>query len=579
MSKADSTSPTARKTSVSSQDSVGTRKTTFDLEPNPFEQSFAAPDDDKKRHGAPRLSHSRNASMDNNPHKSPKLTPLARVFTPGGNRILPPLSEIAQSGSGTNTPSAGISGFETGPLSPAIFLQKPQNGGTPAGFPGWNAGTPGAQSPGAFSSLVSSLRHRSFAESGIRSGLTPGGQLTPISAAAAVAAQQDGKTTPGGLSALFNLDTPEEQKAKPVPAQTAPAQTVPSQQPPQGAQAAQPPQPSQGVQAAAAAASTAPAAKGKKGGKKREKKDKTSPDEPKEPLPPAKKRKKTKTEIKQEEEEAAAMAASETGPDGEPMDEEEKRKCFLERNRVAALKCRQRKKQWLANLEAKVEFYASENDNLNQQIARLRDQVKGLKSIVLDFKNGNGAKIPAATLDEVLNTNIVINNVPAPVPIPQVPTIPQPGVQQVQQMPPQQQVPQQQVPQQQMAQQQMAQQQMAQQQMSQQQVPPQQQVPQQQQQQQMPPQQVPQQMSQQVPQQVPQQQQMPLDGMQNVPQNAHANHHQPMMMGQPIEHGPVGGAQDGTQMMGIAMQAGGMMPPPNPEEGDRQQGIPQPLYM
>merc|ERR1711939_1241313 len=39
------------------------------------------------------------------------------------------------------------------------------------------------------------------------------------------------------------------------------------------------------------------------------------------------------------------------------MTDEEKRRNFLERNRVAALKCRQRKKQWLANLQAKVEMY------------------------------------------------------------------------------------------------------------------------------------------------------------------------------------------------------------------------------
>lgn len=47
----------------------------------PFKQSFAAP---KKRHEAPPLSHSINASK---PHEFPKLTSLAREFTPGGNRI------------------------------------------------------------------------------------------------------------------------------------------------------------------------------------------------------------------------------------------------------------------------------------------------------------------------------------------------------------------------------------------------------------------------------------------------------------------------------------------------------------
>ena len=69
------------------------------------------------------------------------------------------------------------------------------------------------------------------------------------------------------------------------------------------------------------------------------------------------------------------------------LTEEEKRKSFLERNRVAALKCRQRKKQWLENLQAKVEYYSSENDNLNTQVANLCQQVLSLKSILLQHKD------------------------------------------------------------------------------------------------------------------------------------------------------------------------------------------------
>ncbi|KAK0728578.1 Aft1 HRA domain-containing protein [Lasiosphaeria miniovina] len=69
------------------------------------------------------------------------------------------------------------------------------------------------------------------------------------------------------------------------------------------------------------------------------------------------------------------------------MTDEEKRKNFLERNRVAALKCRQRKKQWLANLQTKVEIFSSENDALTQQISQLRDEVVNLKTLLLAHKD------------------------------------------------------------------------------------------------------------------------------------------------------------------------------------------------
>lgn len=69
------------------------------------------------------------------------------------------------------------------------------------------------------------------------------------------------------------------------------------------------------------------------------------------------------------------------------MTDEEKRKNFLERNRVAALKCRQRKKQWLANLQQKVELFSSENDALNTQISQLREEVVNLKTLLLAHKD------------------------------------------------------------------------------------------------------------------------------------------------------------------------------------------------
>ncbi|OAF55427.1 hypothetical protein VC83_08277 [Pseudogymnoascus destructans] len=72
---------------------------------------------------------------------------------------------------------------------------------------------------------------------------------------------------------------------------------------------------------------------------------------------------------------------------GKKMTDEEKRKNFLERNRVAALKCRQRKKQWLANLQQKVEIFSSENDSLTNQLASLREEVIQLKTRLLAHKD------------------------------------------------------------------------------------------------------------------------------------------------------------------------------------------------
>ncbi|CAG8625782.1 13954_t:CDS:2, partial [Acaulospora colombiana] len=69
------------------------------------------------------------------------------------------------------------------------------------------------------------------------------------------------------------------------------------------------------------------------------------------------------------------------------MTEEEKRKNFLERNRQAALKCRQRKKQWLANLQSKVEFLTNDNENLQNQAQSLREEIINLKTLLLAHKD------------------------------------------------------------------------------------------------------------------------------------------------------------------------------------------------
>ncbi|WBW71154.1 DNA-binding transcription factor, Atf-CREB family Atf1 [Schizosaccharomyces osmophilus] len=78
--------------------------------------------------------------------------------------------------------------------------------------------------------------------------------------------------------------------------------------------------------------------------------------------------------------------------------DDEKRKSFLERNRQAALKCRQRKKQWLSNLQAKVEFYGNENEILSAQVSALREEIVSLKTLLIAHKEcpvakGNSAAV------------------------------------------------------------------------------------------------------------------------------------------------------------------------------------------
>ncbi|KAK2471342.1 hypothetical protein H9L39_17573 [Fusarium oxysporum f. sp. albedinis] len=69
------------------------------------------------------------------------------------------------------------------------------------------------------------------------------------------------------------------------------------------------------------------------------------------------------------------------------MTDEEKRKNFLERNRVAAYKCRQKKKRLLTNLQTKVELFNTENDALTAQITHLREEMVNLKTLLFAHKD------------------------------------------------------------------------------------------------------------------------------------------------------------------------------------------------
>lgn len=63
---------------------------------------------------------------------------------------------------------------------------------------------------------------------------------------------------------------------------------------------------------------------------------------------------------------------------------------------LAALKCRQRKKAWLAQLQAKVEYLSTENERLTSALVASRDEVSRLSALVggagvVGIASSNGA--------------------------------------------------------------------------------------------------------------------------------------------------------------------------------------------
>ncbi|XP_053732955.1 cyclic AMP-dependent transcription factor ATF-2 [Synchiropus splendidus] len=68
-------------------------------------------------------------------------------------------------------------------------------------------------------------------------------------------------------------------------------------------------------------------------------------------------------------------------------DPDEKRRKFLERNRAAASRCRQKRKVWVQSLEKKAEDLNSVNGQLQSEVALLRNEVAQLKQLLLAHKD------------------------------------------------------------------------------------------------------------------------------------------------------------------------------------------------
>ncbi|XP_076028145.1 cyclic AMP-dependent transcription factor ATF-7a isoform X4 [Genypterus blacodes] len=68
-------------------------------------------------------------------------------------------------------------------------------------------------------------------------------------------------------------------------------------------------------------------------------------------------------------------------------DPDERRQRFLERNRAAASRCRQKRKVWVNSLEKKAEELCSLNVSLSNEVSLLRNEVAHLKQLLLAHKD------------------------------------------------------------------------------------------------------------------------------------------------------------------------------------------------
>jgi len=80
---------------------------------------------------------------------------------------------------------------------------------------------------------------------------------------------------------------------------------------------------------------------------------------------------------------ASSTTTTSTTTTDDQKQDRAKREKFLERNRLAASKCRQKKKEHTLMLESRFKEQSSRKDRLSAEIARLRSEILGLKNEVL----------------------------------------------------------------------------------------------------------------------------------------------------------------------------------------------------
>lgn len=75
------------------------------------------------------------------------------------------------------------------------------------------------------------------------------------------------------------------------------------------------------------------------------------------------------------------------------QEQEAKRSKFLERNRIAASKCRSKKKDWTQTLEMNLKERERERMNMNLEISKLKTELLRLKQFAFDHKDCNDSNI------------------------------------------------------------------------------------------------------------------------------------------------------------------------------------------
>ncbi|KAJ2125703.1 hypothetical protein IW147_000763 [Coemansia sp. RSA 720] len=120
--------------------------------------------------------------------------------------------------------------------------------------------------------------------------------------------------------------------------------------------------------------------------------------------------------------------------DSEPQ-EQRRRRRFLERNRVAASKCRQKKKMWVQELERRAEDVTMQNRSLHIAVAQLKEEVMILKNQLLAHRNCNCSAIhqylqaecvsDASVAPPLMSQHAPTNPMMAPLLMPQAPQGPQ----------------------------------------------------------------------------------------------------------------------------------------------------------
>ncbi|CAE7224943.1 unnamed protein product [Rhizoctonia solani] len=475
---------------------IAVARTTFDLEPNPFEQSFSRSsgnsvhtlaNGNRSPGSTRRTSPGPNGAtlpppVGNGPETpKPVLPPLASLSSPGGPNA------FGHWGLG----SGGLSGsLRSGPLSPALLNgpKDPSGRVNGANVGGWDPSHPAFRtgltpdvgrtgltplvggpvsfpppSPNTAAFLAMVTNHTS----GVSGGMTVGGALTGDMVPGSSAT-----ITPGTLTALVNSmsqtnnsqNQPHPLSMSHLPGRFGQNNNQQNEQPNQGQfppnsyQNGTDPYHGAAQNAAAAAANglfllsqahqeltkreEAAQAANHTGGSKRNNsisgghnKRKSTDSGPSKPT--AKKTRSARSKRGRQSDEdgegsddgddmsdmdAEAYEPESSKPGSKPKKaetEEEKRKNFLERNRQAALKCRQRKKAWLTQLQAKVEYLTAENDRLTSTLTGMRDEVTRLSAIVVAHRDcGLGGVALGTQLTHGATGNMNNGQPGAPVSIP-----------------------------------------------------------------------------------------------------------------------------------------------------------------